>query len=49
MTRRSLERVIAISTKATCPGIDFEQPVDGLGLEAGGLFHAFGRPASRSA
>ncbi len=49
MTSRSQSRgVLAIPPKATGPGIDLEQPVDGPGLEAGGLVHALGRTSRRS-
>jgi len=41
--------VLALTSKAAGLGIDFEQPVDGLGLEASGLVHALGRTASGSA
>src|SRR6266516_2356529 len=45
----AVEGVLAIPPKPAGPGIDFEQPVDGLGLEAGGLVHARGRTAGGSA
>jgi len=44
----AVEGVLAIPPKAAGPGIDFEQAVDGLRLEAGGLIHALGRTASGS-
>ena len=45
----AVERVVVAALEAAALGIDLEQPVDGLGLEAGRLGHALGGAAGRSA
>ena len=41
----ALERVVLVAAEAEGLGIDLQQPVNGLGLHAGGLRHALGGPA----
>ncbi len=41
----AVERVVAVALEAAALGVDLEQPVDGLGLEAGRLGHALGGAA----
>jgi hypothetical protein len=41
--------VILAALEAAALGIDLQQPVDGLGLEAGRFGHALGGAASRRA
>ena len=43
------ERVVAAAFEAAGFGIDFEQPVDGLGLESGSFGHPLGGSARRRA
>ena len=45
----AVERVIVAALEAAALGVDLQQPVDGLGLEAGRLGHALGGAASWSA
>jgi hypothetical protein len=45
----AVERVVVAALEAAALGVDLQQPVDGLGLEAGCLGHAFGGAAGRSA
>ena len=45
----AVERVVVAAFEAAALGVDLEQPVDGLGLEAGRLGHALGGAAGRSA
>jgi hypothetical protein len=42
-------RVIVAALEAAALGVDLQQPVDGLGLEAGRLGHTLGGAAGRSA
>ena len=44
----AVERVVVTAFEAAALGVDFEQPVDGLGLETGRLGHALCRSAGRS-
>ncbi len=41
----AVERIVAVAFEAAGLGVDFEQPVDGLCLEAGRLSHPLGRAA----
>jgi hypothetical protein len=45
----TIERVVVAALEAAALGVDLQQPVDGLGLEAGRLGHAFGGATRRSA
>ena len=45
----TVERVVVAALEAAALGVDLQQPVNGLGLEAGRLGHAFGCAAGRSA
>ena len=45
----TVERVVVAALEAAALGIDLQQPVDGLGLEAGRLGHALGGAAGRRA
>jgi hypothetical protein len=45
----AVERVVAAALEAAALGIDLQQPVNGLGLEAGSLSHPLGGAAGRGA
>jgi hypothetical protein len=45
----AVERVFVAALEAAALGVDLQQPVDGLGLEAGRLGHVLGGAAGRSA
>ena len=45
----TIERVVVAALEAAALGIDLKQPVNGLGLEASRLGHAFGGAAGRGA
>ena len=45
----AVERVVVAAFEAAALGVDLQQPVDGLGLEAGRLGHALGSAAGRRA
>ena len=45
----TVERVVVAALEAAALGIDLQQPVDGLGLEAGRLGHALRGSTGRRA
>ena len=49
ITNSSQSRVVAAALETAALGVDLQEPVDGLGLEARGLGHPLCRAAGRSA
>jgi hypothetical protein len=44
----AIERILLVALEAAVPRIDLKQPVDGLGLQARRVGHAFRRASGRS-
>jgi hypothetical protein len=44
-SRFAIERIVLAPPEAAALGVDLQQPVDGLGLEAGRLGHTLGSAA----